>query len=171
MGSVVSQINTLIMNPDGPYLIQSGRFQGHYLEELMLSNPEYVFVLNSYRQAGKPENALQRHLRLLLESMPQTKVLCPICQTKSIKYFLFLNHETIMPELCCCESAACREHLRLNHPNDYLMPIKFSSMMVFKTKTLRAKSLSLIKRATGLKGRPDAEQIFKTFVGEPLKKA
>ncbi len=157
------------MNPDGPYLMQSGRFKGHYLEELMFSNPEFIVVLESYRQPGKSENALQRHLGLLLDSMPQTKTLCPICGEKSIKYFLFLNHETVLPELCCCESDVCRRQLRLNHPNDYLLPLKFRSVTAFKTKTLRSKTLGLIKRATGLKRQASAQDVFKTFIGEPLK--
>lgn len=156
-------------NPTGPYMLQSGRYKGRYLEDLIFNDPEYVLIMNKYRDETKQENAIQRHLHLLMENIPKTAMMCPVCKKRSVKYFLFLNSEDILPTLTCCESAACRESLKLDHPGDYLLPIKFQSMMIFNQKRLRKGCLKLIRKATGLNKKVSPEEVFRIFIGEPLK--
>ena len=152
----------------GPYLIQSGRYAGEYLEELVFKDPEYVATLNKYRQRGKEANKLQDHLKALLESTPETIILCPVCRQRRVKYFLFLNSETVMETLVCCENPDCQQTLRSNHYHDYLLPLKLNLILSLKTKTLKKKALTLLKKMVGLPARPKAEEVFKIFIGEPL---
>lgn len=151
-----------------PYLMQSGKHAGEYLEELIFSDPDYIDVLNRYRKPGQENNQLQKHLQTLLESTPETIILCPVCRQRRVKYFLFLNSETVMETLVCCENPDCQQTLRSNHYNDYLLPLKLNLILSLKTKTLKKKALTLLKKMVGLPARPKAEEVFKIFIGEPL---
>ncbi len=146
-----------------PYFFQSGKYQGQSVEEVIFKDPAYIGILLSYRDNKNPGNALQRHLEVLLEKTPKTITKCPICGKRSVKYFLYLNNETVFKELVCCENPMCREKLQNNHPNDYLLPFKLSSLLVFKRKTLRKKVVSLFKSVLGLRGQVAPEKIYNIF--------
>lgn len=81
-------------NPTGPYMLQSGRYKGRYLEDLIFNDPEYVLIMNKYRDETKKENAIQRHLHLLMENIPKTEMVCPICKKKIEKRVLKVNTES-----------------------------------------------------------------------------
>ena len=154
-----------------PYIFQSGRYKGRSVEEIIFENPNFISVLLDYRDRDKPANALQEHLDVLLDSFPKTSCMCPVCHQKTVKYFLYLNHETISRDLICCENPECQEVLHRNHPNDYLLPVKLSSLFVFnKHKTLRSKVISMFKKITGLRGKPKADQVFSIFCGRLIAK-
>jgi len=152
----------------GPYVMKGGRHAGKYLEELIFSNPEYIDISNRYRMPGKESNYFQKHLGLLLENTPETIVLCPICRKRRVKFFLFLNSETVMDSLICCDNPDCQQTLKSNHHNDYLLPLKLKIILSLKGKTLKMKALRLLKKVTGLPPSPKAEEVFKIFIGEPL---
>lgn len=154
---------------DGPYLFKQGKHAGEYLEEVVFKNPGYIIACNRYRD-GRNVNRFQKHLEALLENAPTTTKKCPICGEKSVKYFLFLNHEDVNEKLCCCENPECQNDLKMNHPGDYLLPIKLKSILVGRTKGQINAILRLIKKVTGIK-KVNAEDIFSIFIGEPLKKA
>lgn len=152
-----------------PYIFQSGKYQGQSLEEVIFKDPNHIANLLYYKEVGKmTEGVLSRHLDLLSRT-PDTKLKCPVCHQKSVKYFLFLNSEDISHDLICCEDPACQSHLLVNHPNDYLLPMKLSSLVPLRQKNLRKKMVSLLKRALCLKGSLSAEQIFTAFVSHPYK--
>lgn len=147
-----------------PYIFQSGRYKGRSVEEIIFEDPNFICTLLEYRDRNKPANALQEHMDVLLDSFPQTECLCPVCHQRAVKYFLYLNHETISSNLVCCEDSDCQTVLHQNHPNDYLLPVKLSSLFVFnKHKTLRCKVISMFKKITGLRGKPKADQVFNIF--------
>ena len=152
----------------GPYLMKSGKHAGEYLEELIFSDPDYVDVLSRYRKPIPGSNHLHEHLGALLESTPETIVLCPICRQRRVKYFLFLNSETVMDSLICCNNPDCQQTLKANHHNDYLLPLKLKAILSLKGKTLRKKTLRLLKGLVGLPPNPKAKDVFKIFIGEQL---
>lgn len=150
-----------------PYLFQTGKHAGEYLEELIFKNPDYIISLNNYRK-GKNINRLQNHLETLLENTPRYKKICPICGERTAKYFLFLNHEDINKNLVCCENYLCQTELKINHPQDYLLPIKLKTALSFRSKRLTKEALRLIKEAVGIR-KINANEIFSIFIGEQIK--
>lgn len=154
-----------------PYAFQSGRYKGRPVEEIIFEDPNFVGILLDHRERDKPANALHEHLDVLLDSFPKTSCMCPVCHRRAVKYFLFLNNETVSSNLICCEDPNCQAVLRRNHPNDYLFPIKLSSLFIFKKhKTLRGKVISLFKKIIGLRGKPKADQVFDIFCGKLISK-
>lgn len=152
-----------------PYTFRSGRYKEHSVEEIIFEDPIFIARLLDLKDKNKAsDNALYRHLRVLMDSFPKTVSKCPVCHQKSVKYFLYLNNETVSKDLICCDNPACQEILKRNHLNDYLLPMKLSSILVFnRQKTLRKKVINLFKRVTGLRGKPRADKIFDIFVGRP----
>lgn len=152
-----------------PYVFQSGKYIGKAVEEVIFRDPSFVARLLSYREQGRAgNNSLYEHLDLLMEKIPETKTKCPVCGEKSVKYFLFLNSEDIYDTLVCCENADCKSHLRVNHPNDYLLPIKLSSLLSFRQKRLRKSFIALIKKTVGLR-KVDPIKIHEIFIGNQFK--
>lgn len=154
-----------------PYVFQSGKYQGRSVEEIIFTDPIYIGILLSYKKDGKTaSNALQEHLEILTNTIPETVAKCPVCGKRSVKYFLYLNNETISKDLICCDDVQCKERLQGNHPNDYLLPLKFSSLLVFKRKTLRKKVITLFKNVFGLRGPITPEKVYTLFFGTaPIK--
>lgn len=152
-----------------PYTFRSGRYREHSVEEIVFEDPIFIAKLLDLKDKNKsPDNALYRHLGVLMDSFPKTVSKCPICHQKSVKYFLYLNNETVSENLICCDDPVCQKTLRQDHLNDYLLPMKLSSILVFnRQKTLRGKVINLFKRVTGLRGKPQADKIFAAFIGNP----
>ena len=147
-----------------PYTFQSGKYRDKTVEEIVFKDLGYIGALLSYRDNNKsPSNALQQHLEVLMNTTPETVSKCPICHQESVKYFLYLNTETVSKDLICCDSPTCKQRLHDNHPNDYLLPLKLSSLLVFKQKTLRNKAVSLFKNILGLRGQLSSEKIYSIF--------
>lgn len=152
-----------------PYIFRSGKYQGQSVEEIIFKDPAHIAKLLYHKEQGTmTDSALSRHLDFISKT-PDTKLKCPICKNKSVKYFLFLNSEDISKDLICCEDPSCQSHLLINHPNDYLLPMKLSSLMSFRKKTLKKKMVSLLKKSLCLSSSPTATQIFAAFVGDPYK--
>ena len=114
-----------------PYIIQSGKYKGRLLEDLILEDFSTIMIWLSYQKEDeKASNGLQERLKLLSNRIPATKMQCPICREKSVKYFLLLDSQINLKKLVCCENQSCKDQLLLNHPDNYFLPIKLSSFLV-----------------------------------------
>lgn len=154
-----------------PYIFQMGKYQGKTVEEIIFKDPAFIStLLNRQRDSRYGNSSLYEHLNLLMEKIPETKAKCPVCREKTVKYFLFLNSEDIYESLVCCENADCKNHLRISHPNDYLLPLKLSSLLPLKQKRIQKSFISLMKKVTGLK-KMTPELIHTIFIGPTLKQA
>ncbi len=148
-----------------PYIFQSGKYKNLSIEEVILKDPAYIGVLLRYAQSSASGNGLHKHLSCLCD-FPRIQVDCPVCHKKRVRYFLYLNTTTISRDLICCDNPECQKILKANHPNDYLLPLKLSSLMIFKGKGLSSKFISLLKNLTGLKEQSKAEEILDVFINE-----
>lgn len=148
-----------------PFIFQSGRYKNLSVEEVILKDPAHIGVLLRRMQSDASGNKLHKHLSCLCD-FPRIQVDCPVCHKKQVRYFLYLNTVTISKDLVCCDNPDCQKVLQANHPNDYLLPLKLSSLMVFKGKGLSSKFISLLKNLTGLKGQPKPEEILDVFINE-----
>lgn len=159
----------MLATHEEPYVFQSGKYKGKTVEEIIFKDPSFVAALLHYRGSNQAKNnALYEHLDLLMEKIPETKMICPVCKQKTVKYFLFLNSEDIYQTLVCCENTDCKNHLRISHPNDYILPLKLSSLASFHQKRLRKSFISLLKKAIELK-KIEAQKIHQIFIGDSLK--
>lgn len=144
-----------------PYIFQSGKYLGLSVEEIIFKDPAFVSVLLSYVDKSKTKsNALHQNLNYLIDIYPKTLIKCPFCNQRSVKYILYLNTETILKELVCCDQKACQIKLQSNHLNDYLIPFKLSSIEVFRKKTLQKKYIAIFKAIIGLKGKVTSEKVI-----------
>jgi hypothetical protein len=159
----------MMANHEVPYVFQSGKYKGQTVEEIIFRDPSFIAKLLSYRKNDRVgNNSLYEHLDLMMGKFPETKMWCPVCKQRKIKYFLFLNSEDIYQTLVCCDNIDCKDHLRINHPNDYVLPLKLSSLLSFPQTRLRKSFISLLKKAIALK-KIEPEKINAIFIGDGLK--
>ena len=138
-----------VIIPQEPYVFKSGKHKDECVESFIFKNSSYLFhVRNREHRAG---DALDQHLDFIFEAgykMP-TKIICPFCGQKVVKYFLF-NRDLLLPGLTCCEEMECKIQLRKLHPGTELVPFRFSSLGLFKKITIRKKAEVFFKKVYGM---------------------
>ena len=161
--------------PNGPYVFQSGDHAKKSAELLMFQ--DYAFIdwylkkLNS--MMGGKMNNLHLHLTWLVRQGENrtAKTLCPQCAHDSpAKYFLALGSPiegyTLSLQLTSCERQECREniHCLKKRITDRVLPICFSSVLKFKSKTDQNQVTHLLRDAFQLPDRLTKEAAFNFFL-------
>jgi hypothetical protein len=138
-----------IIIPQAPYVFKSGKHKDECVESFIFKNSDYLFhVRNREHRTG---DALDQHLDFIFEAghkMP-TKIICPFCQQKVVKYFLF-DRYLLLPGLTCCDDVECKMQLKKLHPQTELVPFRFSSLGLFKKITIRRKAEIFFKKVYGM---------------------
>lgn len=148
-----------VIVPEYPYAFQSGRHKEEYVESFVFRNSNYLFYVRNRKH--RMIDALDQHLDFIFRAglkLP-TKVICPFCQQKTVKYFLF-NEYLLTPGLCCCENAACQAELKSLHPETDLIPFRISSLGIFKNTGARRKAETFFRKIYGLPKRLTPQIVF-----------
>jgi hypothetical protein len=148
-----------VITPETPYIFKSGRHQNECVESFIFKNSNYLFeVRNRKHRTG---DALDKHLDFIFEAGDQlsTAKVCPFCQQKMVKYFLF-NHNLLLPELTCCQEHECQKSLKELHPTTNLIRFRLSSLGLFKKITARKKAEIFFKKIYGLPRRITPQIVF-----------
>lgn len=138
-----------IIIPQAPYVFKSGKHKDECVESFIFKNSNYLFhVRNREHRTG---DALEQHLDFIFEAgcKLSTKTICPFCNQKTVKYFLF-NRDLLLPSLTCCEEMECKIQLKKLHPRNELVPFRFSSLGLFKKITIRKKAEIFFKKVYGM---------------------
>ncbi len=159
--------------PDGPYVIQSGKHAGQVLELLMFRDyPFLSFMLKRLKgHFWKKKNKFHLHLEWLMQGGEnrQPKMICPQCKKQTVEYFsIIYGHSggfSISPLYTCCGQEKCKEQLRamaLGKPQR-LMPFRSSTIKRFSTIAGRKEVVGLYKRVFGLPERLTRQVAFEFF--------
>lgn len=148
-----------VIVPEYPYTFQSGKHKGECVEGFIFRNSNYLFYVRNRKH--RMIDALDQHLDFIFRagSKLPTKVICPYCQQKTVKYFLF-NEYLLTPGLSCCEDANCKAELKSLHPETDLIPFRISSLGIFRNTGARRKAETFFKKIYGLPKRLTSKIVF-----------
>lgn len=148
-----------VIIPESLYAFKSGRHQGEYVENFVFRNTNYLFHVRNRKH--RDIDALDRHLDFIFKagSKLPTKIICPYCQQRAVKYFLF-NEYLLAPGLCCCDDPDCKVELKNLHPETRLMPFYLSSLGAFKKVNARRKAETFFRKIYGLPRTLTPEIVF-----------
>lgn len=158
-----------IVIPKSPYIFRSGKHMNDFAENFVFYNTDYLLHVNNREHHAN--DALEKHLKFIYEAGTKlkTKKICPFCQNKPVRFFLF-NSYLFLEGLTCCEDALCKEHLKSLHPELNLFPFFISSLGNFKVPSVRKKAEIFYRKIYGIKRRPSPQQVLtllKNAIGEP----
>lgn len=108
--------------PEAPYKIKTGEKAGKYIEELMFTNPTYVFRIKEYLDGklreGSSTNGFHKHLSWVIakSSLRMPTIMCPFCKERIAKNALFVRgvdgRYSSREELVSCGREKCMEQLK-----------------------------------------------------------
>lgn len=166
----------MIEVPERFYVFVSGKNKGKVAELYMFDKYSFlVYMLYRLREewSGKREkNFLHKHLEWLLRQgeTRQTKMLCPQCGLRTVKFFsvryCYERYDfSIGTEYTCCENNECINTLqgKAMEKIPEFMPFKFSNLLRFE-KSDRPRVVRLFRQAFCLPERLRREEAFKFFL-------
>lgn len=165
-------------DPTEPYVYQSGKRKGKYMEYLMFT--DYAFLkwhlqTIEKEQKGHQKNELHLHLEWLLHQGENRhpRMICPHCRKRTVQYFSLIQSSfdrsiSVGTNFTCCDDPKCEaiiESYAFGH-NYLLLPIKFSSITVAEHKQDQKKIGQLLHRIFCLPDRISPKELFSFFSDE-----
>jgi hypothetical protein len=163
--------------PEGPYIIKSGKREGKSLEVLMFNDYSFLrWHLSKIRKARKgnqPMNDYQKHLEwLMIQAESRTpEMMCPICGNRKVKYFSVrysrgTRRFSVSSNFTVCDSKECQNRIKagaFGDPIQFLRP-KFSNIpKISKLKCEQKRITDLYREMFGLTGRLTRSKAFEFF--------
>lgn len=148
-----------IFIPRNPYVFKSGKHKDECTESFVFKNSDYLFYVRNRKH--REGDALDKHLDFIFEAgcrLP-TKIICPFCKKKMVKFFL-LGLNLMTPGLTCCEDSSCQQELKSLRPGHGLIAFRLSSLGLFKKVTIRKKAELFFRKIYGLPRIIKPEVVF-----------
>ncbi|MCF7845521.1 MAG: hypothetical protein K9M12_02035 [Candidatus Pacebacteria bacterium] len=161
-------------HPTGPYTFQSGKRRGRTLELLMFEDYQFLnwFYHQKINGSGGGKNRLEKHLGWLLEKGEnrKPKMMCPHCRKYPVAYFSILfsangNDFSAGSYYSCCEDCIDELKAMAFEKTPSLLPIRFSSLLLFRKKEDRRRIAKMYRIFYQLPGKMGKKKAFNFFKG------
>ena len=158
--------------PQGPYVIKSGKKKGTYVEKLIFDDPGWLISKrNRLIREARQNDDLYKHLEWIFVQGETRRIsrICPQCFQRTISYFSFKGSKSrgysIGCLFTCCHDTACRTQLVLKGTGKKptLLPVKLSSLHHFMLKKDKIRVAEVFRECFNLSKDASAEEIFNLF--------
>ncbi len=160
--------------PNGPYVLGSGKRKGQALEVLMFQDYGWLRWMYCFlkKKFSYKKNNFHQHLEWLLNQGESRAPImpCPHCGKREVQFFSVLyskngNDFSVGMRYTCCDSNECISRVRRMaiEKNPVFLPFKFSSLSQFSLKADKRRIIVLFKKAFDLPNKVDRQTAFQFF--------